>query len=191
MSGIRLIRFECGVRYALLSLLARKSQKQSRTPTDSIRGWCAIGTLVSEVVTFGQKITRLCSQTSRRQLVPFFGQSPFWTNRQKCQPGFVVDTVDVRYLFLYLLARKSQHASSHIDRVDSPVDVRYLFLYLLARKITTCIIAHRPIRFASQMYDIWFCISWPEILQHASSPVPEIPDSRLFILTSKRRFVPV
>jgi len=73
--------------------------------------------------------------------------------------------VDVRYLRFYLLAsenhnmhhrtsidsiiqsmcdicfvslgqRKSQHASSHIDRFDSPVDVRYLFLYLLARKTT-------------------------------------------------------
>jgi len=47
-----------------------------------------------------------------------------------------------------LLARKSQHASSHIDRTDSSVDVRYLPLYLLARKITTCIIAHRSSRFA-------------------------------------------
>jgi len=51
---------------------------------------------------------------------------------------------------------KSQHASSHIDRFDSPVDVRYLGLYLfLASNITTCIIAHRvgchrPIRFASR-----------------------------------------
>jgi len=30
--------------------------------------------------------------SSRRQLVPFFGQSPFWTNRQKCQPPIQVDT---------------------------------------------------------------------------------------------------
>jgi len=45
---------------------------------------------------------------------------------------------------------KLQHASSHIYRVDSPVDVRYLVLYLLATKITTCIIAHLPIRFTSR-----------------------------------------
>jgi len=30
--------------------------------------------------------------SSRRQLVPFFGQSPFWTNSQKCQPSIQVDT---------------------------------------------------------------------------------------------------
>jgi len=35
-----------------------------------------------------------------------------------------------------LLAGKSQHASSHIDRFDLSVDVRYLFLVLLARKST-------------------------------------------------------
>jgi len=31
-------------------------------------------------------------KSSCRRLVPFFRQSPGWTNRQKCQPGFVVDT---------------------------------------------------------------------------------------------------
>ena len=51
--------------------------------------------------------------------------------------------------FCIFWPEQSQHASSHIDRFDSPVDVRYLLLYLLARKITTCIIAHRPIRFVS------------------------------------------
>jgi len=35
--------------------------------------------------------------------------------------------VDVRYRVLYSLGQeKSQHASSHIDRFDSPVGVRYL-----------------------------------------------------------------
>jgi len=43
-----------------------------------------------------------------------------------------------------LSARKSQHASSRVDRLDSPVDVRYRVLYSLGQKITTCIIAHRP-----------------------------------------------
>jgi hypothetical protein len=132
--------------------------------------------------------------------------------------------VDVRYRFLYLLARKSQHASSHIDRCDailqSMCDIWFCpVLYLLAKKKSqrasshidqcdsirqsmcdigfciscpekiTCIIAHRPMRFASRcaisgfvslghknhnmhhrtspdavrqsMCDIWFCISWP------------------------------
>ncbi len=32
------------------------------------------------------------AHTSRRQLVPFFRQSPFRTFRQTCQPGFVVNT---------------------------------------------------------------------------------------------------
>jgi len=49
--------------------------------------------------------------------------------------------------------------------------VRYRVLYILARKITTCILAHRPIRFAIQMCDIGFCISWPEKSQHASSHI--------------------
>ncbi len=58
--------------------------------------------------------------------------------------------VDVRYLVLYSLGQKSQHASSHIDRIDSLVDVRYLVLYSLGQKITTCIIAHRPNRFTTK-----------------------------------------
>ena len=90
--------------------------------------------------------------------------------------------------FCILLARKSQHTSSHIDRVDSdstPVDVRYLFLYSLGQKsttciiihrtcqkITTCIIAHRPSRHQS-MCDIWFCILLARKSQHASSHMPE------------------
>ena len=51
--------------------------------------------------------------------------------------------------FVSIGQKKSQHASSHINRFDSPVDVRYRLLYLLAIKITR-IIAHRPIRFASR-----------------------------------------
>jgi len=35
-------------------------------------------------------------------------------------------TGHANYLLLYLLARKSQHESSHIDRFDLPVDVRHL-----------------------------------------------------------------
>jgi len=86
--------------------------------------------------------------------------------------------------------RRLQHASSHIDRFDSPVDVRsvfciswpekyensrtstrfespvdvrYLFLYLLARK--TRKFSHIESSTDSNrqsMCDICFCISWPE-----------------------------
>ncbi len=90
------------------------------------------------------------------------------------------------------------HRPTHSDRVDSPVDVRYivlhslgqknhnmhhrtstesisqssmcdiLFCILLARKITTCIIAHRPSRFACRRCAIsWFVFYWPEKSQHA------------------------
>jgi len=60
---------------------------------------------------------------------------------------------DIR--FCILLARKSQHASSHIDRFDLPVDVRYPVLYSLGQKITACIIIeHRPFR--QSMFDICF-----------------------------------
>ena len=93
------------------------------------------------------------SHISRRQLTPVFWHKPafsrfyqifqqrlvvhsFWENREKA--GLSKTRVSCRRL-------------SHIDRFDSPVDVRYLLLYLLARKITTCIIAHRPIRFASHV----------------------------------------
>ena len=112
-----------------------------------------------------------------------------------------IDRLDVRYRssrcaisfqsmcdigLCILLARKSQHASSRIDRLD----VRYLaFVFswpenhnvhhrtstdsicqsmcdiglciLLARK-STCIIAHRPTRFASRCAISVFVISWPE-----------------------------
>ena len=46
-----------------------------------------------------------------------------------------------RRVVLYLLARKLQDASSHIDRVDSSVDVRYLFCISENHKMH---IAHRP-----------------------------------------------
>jgi hypothetical protein len=67
------------------------------------------------------------------------------------------------------LARKSQHASSsHIDRFDSPVDVRYWVLFVLARKITTCIIAHRPFRFASRCVFLYLLV---RKRQHASTHI--------------------
>ena len=117
-----------------------------RTSTDSIyQSMCDIC-----FVHLGQKITR-CIIAHRP--IRFLG--------------------DVRYLFLYILARKSKDASSHIDRFDSWVLCDVCFLHL-GQKITRCIIAHRPIRFTSRcaisvlysiyqsMCDICFCTSWPE-----------------------------
>jgi len=66
-----------------------------------------------------------------------------------------------RLVLLYLLARRTQDASSHLDRFDSPVDVRCLVLCEARR--TQDASSHLD-RFDSPVdvrYLIW-CDSWPE-----------------------------
>jgi hypothetical protein len=106
--------------------------------------------------------------------------------------------------FCILVDTKSQHASSHNDRVyatrcaisvfviswpeshnhttteSMPVDVRYLFLYSLGLKITTCIIAYLPSRHHS-MCDGCFCILLARKSQDASSHIDRVDASRCAI----------
>jgi len=51
---------------------------------------------------------------------------------------------------LYSLGQKIHNMHHPRTSTDSHVDVRYPVLYSLGQKITTCIIAHRPMRFATR-----------------------------------------
>ena len=139
-----------------------------RTSTDSIHhSMCDIGfcILLARKITTRIIAHRPIRYTSRCAISVFCISWPENHNIDRSD-----SPVDVRYLVLYLLyiswPEKSQHASSHIDRSESPVDVRYRVLYLLARKITTCIIAHRPIRFASRCAISGFVFTWQDIEDH-------------------------
>ena len=68
---------------------------------------------------------------------------------------------------LYLLARKSQDASSHIDRVDSSIDVRYLLCICWPENHK---MHHRNRVDSSVDVRYLFCICWPEN-QDASSNI--------------------
>jgi len=99
--------------------------------------WCAIFALYF----LARKITRCISHispdsVSSQQLVFFFRQSPFWTNRQKCQTGLMVaifgDSSKME------IVEKKGTSCLRLDSVRL-VDVRYSVLYFLAaRKITRC-----------------------------------------------------
>ena len=86
--------------------------------------------------------------------------------------------VDVRYLgFVFSWPEKSQHASSHIDRFDSPVDVRYLgFVFSWPEKSQH---ASSHIRFDSHV-DVrymGFVFSWPEKSTISPAEVPRLLQS--------------
>jgi len=79
---------------------------------------------------------------------------------------------DIRCLItMFTFSWPKKHNMHHRTSTDSirqsMCDNRCL--YSLGQKITTCIIAHRPIR--RSMCDICFCISWSEKSQHASSHI--------------------
>jgi hypothetical protein len=80
--------------------------------------------------------------------------------------------VDVRYRVLYSLGQKNHnmhHRTSTDSIIQSMCDIG--FCILLARKITTCIIAHRPMSIRQSMCDIGFCILLARKSQHASSHI--------------------
>jgi hypothetical protein len=89
--------------------------------------------------------------------------------------------------FCILLARKSQHASSHIDRVDTS-RCAIAFFVSLGQKITTCIIEHRVIdRVDISRHAISaFVFSWPEKhnLHHRTSTESTLVDVRYLLLYS-------
>jgi len=160
------------VRYLVfVSLGSKNHNMHHRTSTDSIRqSMCDIGFLYhvgnNSHAGLVETLRRFIHTQKYVLFVKWPTQSDVAISRKCCFPhGFCI-----------LLARKSQHASSHIDRFDSPVDVRYL----LARKITPCIIAHRPIRFASRCAISGFVFSWLENhnMHHRTS-------------TSRRQLIPV
>jgi len=135
-------------------------------------------------------IDRCDSPVDVRYLILYsLGQKNHNMHRRTSTDSIRLSMCDI--CFCILLARKVTTCISHIDRCDSPVDVRYLVLYslgqknhnmhhrtstdairpsmcdicfciLLARKVTTCIIAHRPIRFARRCAISAFVFSWPE-----------------------------
>ena len=164
-----------------LYLLARKSQRASSHITTCIiahrpmrfTSRCAICTFVS----LGQKNHNMHHRTSTdaiRQSMCDMYLCISWPENHNMHHRTSTESIrqSMCDIPLYLSRpEKSQHASSHIDRFDSSVDVRYVLLYLLARNITTCIIAHQPMRLACRGAIMYLCISWPEISQHASSHI--------------------
>ena len=94
---------------------------------------------ISGFVSLGQKITTCIIAHRPIRLASRCAISGFVSLGPKITTCIIAhrpirSPVDVRYLFLYILARKTRKFS-HIDRFDSPVDVRYvryLALYLLS-----------------------------------------------------------
>jgi len=154
----------CDIRFCIS--WPEKSQDAYRTPRPILFGWAMCD--IRFCISWPEKVQDVY-RTSRS--MPF-GWSMCdirpcisWPEKSRCISHISPDAfrlVDVRYSVLYLLARKSQHASSHIDRFDSPVDVRYRVLYRLAK--TNHNMHHRTSTDSSRlaMCDIGFCISWPE-----------------------------
>jgi len=72
---------------------------------------------------------------------------------------------------------------------DLPVDVRYLFCIYWLEKITTCIIAHRPISICQSMCDIGLCLlarKITRILAHRPISIrPSMRDIGLCLLARK------
>ena len=139
------------VRYLLLYLLAKNHNMHHRTSTDSIRQ------SMNDIcfVSLGQKNHNMHHRTSTDSIPVDVRCLPLYSLGQNHNMHHRTSTDSIHQsmcdvCLCILLARKSQHASSHIDRLDSPVDVRYRVLYSLGQKITTCIIAHRPTRFTSR-----------------------------------------